>query len=141
MPVSDYPFSSGLRFNGYDMLYIDEISSFLVTGGYDKKQELSKIAMFTNGAWFDAGQLIRGRQVSFSSLRFVLKNLLSFQNHRAQWFDNGLVVAGGSDTLSTESCTLDYDTNKFECVDITPTLYVYKNGVSFVVPSDFCAST
>ena len=52
--------------------------------------------------------------------------------------DNALVVAGGDFEQSTEACTLNPDNDKFECVEITPTLYDYYSGVSFAVSIDFC---
>ena len=62
--VEDYPFSSGQSFYDFDMIYIDEISSFLVIGGTDGIDSY-QIAMFKNGAWFYAGKLNSARHVCF----------------------------------------------------------------------------
>ena len=56
----------------YEMLYIPEISSYLVIGGYSGDVNLAKIAQFKNGAWSDAGNLNSPRHVSFSLKHFSL---------------------------------------------------------------------
>ena len=58
--------------------------------------------------------------------------------HRAQWLGNALVVAGGSATKSSESCKVNSETEKFDCVDISPILKDYYLGVAFAVLSNFC---
>ena len=73
--VDDYPFGYGSyavakAVYDYEMLFISEIRSFLVIGGYSGGM-LSQIASFQNGVLSDAGQLNSPRQVSFCSLLFV----------------------------------------------------------------------
>ena len=60
-----YPFVDGSGIAKYDMVYIAAKSAYYVIGGYSSGY-LSTIAMFKNGAWSQAGQLNRGRRVSFS---------------------------------------------------------------------------
>ena len=52
--------------------------------------------------------------------------------------NNAFVVAGGGGEQSTESCELNDETDKFDCVEITPVLDDYYLGVTFAVPNDFC---
>ena len=68
----------------------------------------------------------------------MIKLMVQFKDHRAKWLDNAIVVAGGDSKKSSESCRMNNDTGKFDCVDITPTLDWYFAGVSLAVPSDFC---
>ena len=79
--VDDYPFSMGVRVNSYEMLYIDEISAYLVIGGnYGDKtgdnvepdQYSSLIAVFKNGAWSEGGELNEHRTVSLTWLFFLI---------------------------------------------------------------------
>ena len=50
------------------MIYIPETSANYVIGGVDGwVNELATIAMFRNGAWTEAGQFNRAREVSFCS--------------------------------------------------------------------------
>ena len=136
-PVDDYPYGSGFVCN-YDMVYMTEISSYLVIGGSNTNSRYTKIAMFASGKWFDAGNLKTTRRVVFL-LFFTCFKIYIFKGHRAQWFDNALVVAGGElPVLSTESCMLNQATNKFTCVDIIPELTFYRYGVAFAVPFGFC---
>ena len=52
----------------YDMVYIPATSAYYVIGRVnEKRQDLSKIGMFKNGAWSEAGQLKTTRHVSFYS--------------------------------------------------------------------------
>ena len=117
------------------------MSAFLIIGGSDGDEwggtdDTSQIAKFKDGAWFHAGYLKRARRVSFCSLLF-LNNLSTFKEHRAQWLDNTLVVVGGGAGFRwTESCTLD--NGEFECVDISPRLKSYEQGVAFTFTSQFC---
>ena len=69
MSLDDYPFVGETYVCHYDMVFIDEISSYLVIGGYNDGY-LSQIGMLKNGVWSDAGQLNRVRTVSFCSLCF-----------------------------------------------------------------------
>ena len=136
--ASEYPFGSKPYLSLYDMVFVREILSYLVIGGMSG-EDLSQIARFTNGAWYDAGQLYKARGVRESPLFFDSKLSAKIKTLQAQWFNNALVVAGGMGELSTETCSLNDSTGKFECVDITPTLDKYTRGVSFVVSIDYCA--
>merc|ERR1712106_596952 len=119
--VDDYPFGTN-RYMLFDMLYLPITSTYLVMGGSDSSGYLSQIVTFKNGVWSDVGQLNSPRE-----------------SHSAQWLDYALVVAGGwGDQYSSEACTMNGETGKFNCVDITPTLTDYALGVSFVVSSAFC---
>lgn len=68
--VQDYPFGDGTRIYNYDMVYIPQISAYVVIGGFDGFH-LSTIAMFKKGVWSEAGQLHMARYVSLFSF-FVL---------------------------------------------------------------------
>lgn len=133
--VPDYPFGSGSSVYAFDMLFIGELSTYFVIGGYDINFSMATIAKFKNGAWSHAGRLNSARQV----LSFIVFILLSnFKSHRAEWLDGAMIVAGGnSGTLSTESCTLD-ENGVFNCVDISPSLTGYIYGSSFSVPANYC---
>ena len=72
MSLDDYPFARGNKMCHYDMVFIDEISSYFVIGGYDDGY-LSQIGMLTNGVWSDAGQLNRGRTVRFRSCLYLFQ--------------------------------------------------------------------
>ena len=63
--VSDYPYSSGYSVSWFTMLYVNELSSFIVIGGnnYDGDQ-LATIGKFRNGFWFVAGRMNEARFVS-----------------------------------------------------------------------------
>ena len=63
--VLDYPYGSGMTVIDYDMVYVPATSAYYVIGGADGFGSLSKIAMFKNGAWREAGQLNKQRSVSF----------------------------------------------------------------------------
>ena len=65
MTVDEYPFGGESRVSEYAMVYVAEISSYLLVGGCCVW--MSQIAVFTNGAWYDAGQLNSARGVSVSS--------------------------------------------------------------------------
>ena len=120
------------------MIFIEEHSAFFLIGGSDGK-EMSKIARFMGGVWSDGGNLNAARHVRlfdcYSKTNFIVKN------HRAEWVDNTLIVAGGTNMMGTENwteqCELD-ELGKFNCVNITPSLARYIGGSSFVVSSDFC---
>ena len=75
MTISDYPFASKLLY-AFDMVFIDNISSYVVIGGHDNLNYLSQIGMLTNGTWSDAGQLNSVRAVSFR-LFFIVSTLLN----------------------------------------------------------------
>ena len=72
------------------MLYIREIESFLVIGGFSfggeeglgSGEELSVVAKFKDGAWSNVGQLKSARSVSFwcffSSFFFCSSNFLEW---------------------------------------------------------------
>ena len=62
----DYPFGNGEYFNGYDMLYIEELSAYFVISGFSGYDYLTTIAKFANGVWSSAGELNSARYVSFS---------------------------------------------------------------------------
>ena len=77
--VPDYPFGSAVAF--YDMVYISQTSAYYVIGGQDgfilSTITLSKIGMFKNGAWSEAGQLNTARRVSFYSFFcFIITDLI-----------------------------------------------------------------
>ena len=64
--VGNYPFADGSFVNDYDILYIPEMSSYLLIGGaIGSGQMSSQIAKFKEGVWSDAGQLNTSRAVSF----------------------------------------------------------------------------
>ena len=65
--IEDYPFGSWSSVSDYEMVYIPEILSYFVIGGY---RTTSQIAGLTNGEWFDAGNLKTARAVSFCSFLF-----------------------------------------------------------------------
>ena len=69
--VSDYPFSDSL--NNFAMVYIPEISSYVVIGGSTDGFIFAQIAFLTNGAWSDGGNLNKQRYVS------VFANFSKFQ--------------------------------------------------------------
>ena len=48
----------------YDMLFIDELSSFFVFGGTDNVYLFNEIIKFQNGKWSPAGRLKTKRSVS-----------------------------------------------------------------------------
>ena len=76
----EYPFGSKPYLSLYDMVYVREILSYLVIGGMSG-EDLSQIARFTNGAWYDAGQLYKARGVRVPSFLFgsKLSNLRHFK--------------------------------------------------------------
>ena len=59
---------------------------------------LSQIGKFTDGSWSNGGQLKSVRIVSFRMFQLFHDCRYNFKTHRAQWFDNALVVAGGLGT-------------------------------------------
>ena len=61
----------------------------------------------------------------------------SLKGHQAEWTNGVLIVAGGKDTKSSETCTLG-ENSEFNCVDISPLLDDYLSGVSFTVESNYC---
>ena len=63
--VQDYPYGDEFVFY-YDMVYVPATSAYYVVGGFSGRF-LSKIGMFKNGAWSEAGQLNTARSVSFNS--------------------------------------------------------------------------
>ena len=73
-----------------------------------------------------------------------VRNQLYIKDHRAQWLDNTLVVAGGlsdgmsTTNVSTESCKINVETDQFDCVRIEPNLRDNRKAVSFAVLVDFC---
>ena len=69
--LDDYPFGSSKSFSDYDMVYIPEILSYFVIGGYDGFYPMSQIARLTKGEWFDAGNLKTKRGVSFCSVSII----------------------------------------------------------------------
>ena len=75
--VDDYPFlgPSGDYFIGYEMLYIPEMSSYFVIGGYSRGT-VSTFAKFKDGAWSEVGKLTTDRYVSFCSFLFSPLNLV-----------------------------------------------------------------
>lgn len=60
--VNDYPYSSGSGLYDYDMIFIDQLSSYFVIGG---SNALTTIAKFHNGAWSNAGRLNAARDVYY----------------------------------------------------------------------------
>ena len=64
--VSDYQFDKESSVYNYDMIHIDHLSSyFVVAGQKGDKKLLTRIAMFKEGAWSDAGHVNAARSVSF----------------------------------------------------------------------------
>ena len=66
--VDSYPYGSGKPSEKaaclYVMLYISELSAYLVIGGWDAEWDFSgTIAMFRNGEWSEAGKLRTRRRV------------------------------------------------------------------------------
>ena len=135
--ASEYPFGSKPYLSLYDMVFVREILSYLVIGGMSG-EDLSQIARFTNGAWYDAGQLYKARGVRESPLFFDSKLSAKIKTLQAQWFNNALVVAGGWEYKVSEMCIFLENTGEFDCDKIKPTLYYFTYGVSFVVPSNYC---
>ena len=134
--VQDYPYGPYGFVYSYDMVYIPATSAYYVIGRYTGGF-LSTIGMFKNGAWSEAGQLNTARSVSFS-LFFVFQSYrFNFKRHRAEWANGALIVAGGWDIKSSEKCTIS-ESGMFTCVDISPSLKDYEEGVSFVVESTYC---
>ena len=78
----------------------------------------------------------RAEMLSFAHFYMFLILLFDSKAHSAQWFENSLVVAGGTKEDSSAVCTVSDDTGKFDCVDITPTLNKNHYGVSIMVSSD-----
>ena len=105
--------------------------------------QLATIAMFQNGVWMNVGQLNTARFVSFCALFLFQNNLFkNIQEHSAQWLDGALVVAGGvystpSSEEFSEKCTLN-ENGQFNCVHISPSLYLVTSSVSFRVPATYC---
>ena len=138
--VEDYPFGSGSGLGDHDMLYIPETSSFLVIGGaYGNNQvATTQIAKLKDDAWYDAGQLNSVHTVSFCSICLFPTIQGRSRPMVTQHACRRRRKMQRSDKLSTESCTIDDESEKFDCVDIAPILDDYYMGVSFAVPSDFC---
>ena len=59
--VNDYPFSFGTSVYDYDMIFMNQLSSYFVIGGHSS----AKIAQFKNGQWSHAGELNSSRSVCF----------------------------------------------------------------------------
>ena len=67
--VSDYPFSRHSRFFLHEMLFISELTAYIVIGGFDGYDaNLATIAQFQNDVWTNVGQLNTARTVSFRAL-------------------------------------------------------------------------
>ena len=61
----DYPYGGGSSLYDYEIVFIAELTAYIVIGGYNgKKRWLSNIAIFANSSWSDAGHLNSGRDVS-----------------------------------------------------------------------------
>ena len=64
-----------------------------------------------------------------------------FKEHRGQWVNGALIVAGGSNDVSndvsSETCTMN-TIGKFKCVDISPSLTDHRYGVAFTVQTNYC---
>ena len=133
--VNDYPYSDGVAFFRYDMLFIPEMAAYIVIGGEDGDYyDLGTIGMFRNGDWSQAGQLNTARSVNFKY--FFCFEIIFLKAHRALWSNDGLIVSGGYFTISSEKCTME--NNVFTCVDISPSLLNYVDCVSFIVPAKYC---
>ena len=64
--ADDYPYSDGVAFSYYDMLFIPEMAAYIVIGGVDDDiYAISTIGMFRNDDWSPAGQLNTARAVNF----------------------------------------------------------------------------
>jgi hypothetical protein len=62
--------------------------------------------------------------------------LIQFKGHRAEWFNDALIIAGG-DLSRTEKCTLTTD-GKFECVEVATLSGSNEYGSTLIVAEDFC---
>ena len=81
--VPDYP-SNIATIASYDMVYLPATSAYYVIGGWDGSL-LSKIGMFQNGAWSEAGQLNTARRVSFCFFGFkITDSILSITKLNGQ---------------------------------------------------------
>ena len=82
--VSDYPYgcvsSHTPSVYRYDMVFIPEQKSYFVIGGHSHQSALSQIARFTDGTWYDAGQLNSVRRVSFCSFFWLLKKWSNYRH-------------------------------------------------------------
>ena len=86
--IADYPFGSKQGLVYYDMLYLLEILSYFVIGGYSGfdgssgggGSSVSQIAKLTNGAWSDAGKLKKARKVSL--YKFVYQNWCKYKQKK-----------------------------------------------------------
>ena len=56
--------TAGCRVARFDMLFIPDISSFVVIGGHDGNDFMATIAKFKKGKWSDAGQINTARSVN-----------------------------------------------------------------------------
>ena len=61
--VDDYPYGQSTGMFDHYMIFIPEITSYLVIGGKSGGDEMSQIAGFSNGTWYDAGHLKSARRV------------------------------------------------------------------------------
>ena len=50
------------------MVFISELTAYIVIGGEDQMGTLATIAKFQNGVWTNVGQLNTARRVSFRAL-------------------------------------------------------------------------
>merc|ERR1711970_25274 len=113
----------------HSMLYVDELESFFVVGGRGHTVGMqnhvvtAQIAKFKDGVWSDAGQLNRPRMGT-----------------SAFWLNGSLLVIGGYDRneTPTEKCTMNSQTDMFECTDMSPALARHGEGHALVVPIDYC---
>ena len=62
--LGDYPYVDRDYYFAYAMVYIDDLSAYIVVAGYVSRA-IKTIGMFKNGVWSDAGQLNTARNVIF----------------------------------------------------------------------------
>lgn len=71
--VSDYPYADGLAIRRYEILFIPEMSAFIVISGKDDDSYVATIGMFCNNVWSDVGRL--------NTARAVILTYFLFQNY------------------------------------------------------------
>ena len=62
--LGDYPYADRDNYFSYAMVYIDDLSAYIVVAGY-VFGNIKTIGMFKNGVWSQAGQLNTARNVIF----------------------------------------------------------------------------
>lgn len=129
--VDDYPFGRNVLY--FDIVFIPDITAYIVVGGQIGGQFSDRIDKFQNGIWSNAGKLNSGRNVKFRS--FFQSYRSEFKSHRVQWTEEVLIVAGSS--RPSEKCNLNAN-GEFNCVKILPALDEFDFCLSFLVPANYC---